>query len=356
MMIKKGLFGIMVLLMAVVLGRPAFAKKVEITRYATDGYVTMPDGRQLYTFGFTDDPNGDAKVPAPTIIVDEGDDLYVTLVNKGMTRSGNMEGHTIHWHGFEVPAMYDGVPEFSVSVPPLGGKYTYYIKADEPGTYIYHCHVRAPVHIGMGMFGVVIVRPKKGAHFVYDHPATRFDREYTYVLSEFDHRLHDAESKQESCCGKTFNVVDARPQYWIANVPFPDTLKDPHLLKIKPGERVLVRMANVGQESHAMHLHGMEFTIIGKDHHRLTSPVEGDTLHIAPGETYDLILRVKDKSDNPEYAKVLKYKTGQDEMFPWHDHMDYKATNNGVFPGGMFIPVKVIPPDSKEKLTVFNHP
>ncbi len=353
---KRWFFGMVVLLAVMAIGTTSFAAKVEITRYATDGYVTMPDGRKIYVFGFTDDPKGDAKIPAPTIIINEGDDLYLTLVNKGMTRSENLEGHTIHPHGFLVPAMFDGVPEFSVSVPPLGGKFTYYIKAEKPGTYIYHCHVRAPVHIEMGMYGMIIVRAKKGEHYVYNDESTYFDREYAYVLSEYDYRVHDAESKKETCCGKTFNIIDEHPQYWIANVPFPDTLKDPHLLKIKQGEKILVRMLNIGQESHAMHIHGMEFTIVGKDQNMLKSPIVSNTLHIAPGETFDLIITLPDKEENPEYAKVLRYKQGLDEMFPWHDHMDYKATNNGVFPGGMFIPIKVIPPDSKEQLTIFNHP
>jgi hypothetical protein len=33
--------------------------------------------------------------------------------------------------------------------------------------------------------------------------------------------------------------------------------------------------------------------------------------------------------------------TGQ--LFPFHNHDDYKATNNGVYPGGMFTMIATVP-------------
>jgi hypothetical protein len=30
-------------------------------------------------------------------------------------------------------------------------------------------------------------------------------------------------------------------------------------------------------------------------------------------------------------------------LFPFHNHDDYKATNNGVYPGGMFTMIMTVP-------------
>src|SRR5690349_12616492 len=37
------------------------------TLYVRDNTLKMPDGKQIYVFGYTDDPNGKAKVPGPTL-------------------------------------------------------------------------------------------------------------------------------------------------------------------------------------------------------------------------------------------------------------------------------------------------
>jgi len=34
---------------------------------------------------------------------------------------------------------------------------------------------------------------------------------------------------------------------------------------------------------------------------------------------------------------------GTSQVFPFHNHDDYKATNNGVYPGGMFTALIPIP-------------
>ena len=98
---------------------------------AGDGFVTMADGRQLYMFGFARLPLGltdpseimeagmlAATFPAPPIVVDEGDELYLTLTNVGMAmRPDLFDSHTIHWHGFpEAGAIFDGVPDSSISI------------------------------------------------------------------------------------------------------------------------------------------------------------------------------------------------------------------------------------------------
>ena len=144
---------------------------------AGDGFVKMADGKVLYTFGFNDltgikddpatlmDERLDAGMlaaafPAPEIIVDEGDEFYLSLTNVGMVmRPDLFDPHTVHWHGFpNASAVFDGVPEASISIN-MGSTLTYYYHVMEPGTYMYHCHVEATEHMQMGMLGNLYVRP-----------------------------------------------------------------------------------------------------------------------------------------------------------------------------------------------------
>ena len=101
-------------------------------------------------------------IPAPLIAIDEGDELFLTLTNVGMImRPDLFEQHTVHFHGYaNASSFYDGVPDASVAIN-IGGSFTYYYLAPEPGTYMWHCHISPPEHLQMGMVGQLYVRPKQ---------------------------------------------------------------------------------------------------------------------------------------------------------------------------------------------------
>lgn len=202
-----------------------------------DGYVTMADGRVLYTFGFSDVtgvPDDQvmntgmlaANFPAPTLVFDEGDDAYVSLTNVGMViRPDLFDPHSVHWHGFaNASAIFDGLPDASIAIH-MGATLTYFYHVTEAGTYMYHCHVEAAEHMQMGMLGNLYVRPAQnrlpngtlvGTH-VHSNPdwnatrklddplvgdkyayndgdgSTLYDVEYALQLGSFDPNFHDAD-------------------------------------------------------------------------------------------------------------------------------------------------------------------
>ena len=159
---------------------------------AGDGMVTMADGYPQYIFSFARLPlpgNTDpdqpglgraptntsayaswvmekgmlaANAPAPTIVVDEDDELFLSMTNVGMTmRPDLFDPHTVHWHGFpQAASVFDGVPDSSISIN-MGATLTYYYNAKDAGTYMYHCHVEATEHMQMGMLGNLFVRPRQ---------------------------------------------------------------------------------------------------------------------------------------------------------------------------------------------------
>jgi FtsP/CotA-like multicopper oxidase with cupredoxin domain len=119
-----------------------------------DGHV---DPRLIMDVGVL---NGN--IPAPLIVIDEGDELFLTLTNVGqIMRPDLFEQHTVHFHGYpNASAFYDGVPDASVAIN-IGGSFTYYYLAPDAGTYMWHCHISPPEHLQMGMVGQIYVRPRQ---------------------------------------------------------------------------------------------------------------------------------------------------------------------------------------------------
>ena len=140
---------------------------------AGDGFSEMSDGHAQYTFGFADHTSSlpseaiadgilAARWPGSTIMLDEGDEFYLSLTNVGtVMRPDLFDPHTVHYHGFPNAAtVFDGVPEVSISIN-MGSTLTYYYNVVNPGTYLYHCHVEATEHMEMGMLANLYVHAKQ---------------------------------------------------------------------------------------------------------------------------------------------------------------------------------------------------
>ncbi|MFD1730592.1 multicopper oxidase family protein [Deinococcus malanensis] len=198
--------------------------------------------------------------------------------------------HTIHPHGIiSVAQRMDGLDE----VLP-GQSFIYEFVATEAGTFAYHCHFQTNLHLNMGMYGALIVEPA-------DSKARVWKSEHTLILDDWD-------SRQDP------NNPVHRPKanYFLVNGKAAPLIPD---LQIPPGDVSLLRMINMGYTQHSMHLHGVTFLVMAKDGHDLPQPYEADTLLIAPGERYDLLVK------------------GRDGRFVFHDHTGPHATNDGVYPG-----------------------
>lgn len=89
--------------------------------------------------------------PAPTIIVNKGDNFSVIFENQ------HSEEATIHWHGLLVPELMDGHPKDAV-LP--GQSYTYSFPVfQRAGTYFYHSHAHhlTAKHVYKGFAGFFII-------------------------------------------------------------------------------------------------------------------------------------------------------------------------------------------------------
>ncbi len=177
-----------------------------------DGFISMADGKRLYMFGYADltgtlPENAITKgtlaaaFPAPTIELSQNDEFFLTLTNVGMAmRPDLFDPHTVHFHGFPQAApVFDGMPEGSFGVN-MGTSLTYYYNVQEPGTFMYHCHVEATEHMQMGMLGNLYVKPAQDgtvlggfSKFVYNDGdgSTGYDKAYPLQITSMDHNYHD---------------------------------------------------------------------------------------------------------------------------------------------------------------------
>lgn len=120
--------------------------------------LDFPDGAEYEVWSFENDKSG-RQLPGATVRVTEGDLFHGTV-------KPSKRVHTVHWHGIEPDPRNDGVGHTSYEV---SGHYTYQWRPDvaelgnpnrgSAGTYFYHCHVNTPLHVQMGMFGVIIIDP-----------------------------------------------------------------------------------------------------------------------------------------------------------------------------------------------------
>lgn len=215
------------------------------------------------------------QLPGPQIRVKEGDRVRVILKNN-LT-----ESTAIHFHGLELPNDQDGVP--FITQPPVkpGGSFTYEFTVPNSGSHMYHSHYNAAKQVGLGLLGAFVVEPKQ------PRAIERADLDYVMVLNDGMH-------------GYTLNGKG-----------FPAT--EPIVAKL--GQKVRIRFMNEGMMIHPMHLHGMHMTVIDKDGWPQPAPWKCDTLNIAPGERWDVIVNCNNPGTWAFHCHILPHVESAHGMF-----------------------------------------
>jgi FtsP/CotA-like multicopper oxidase with cupredoxin domain len=284
------------------------------------GSQRMADGRRLRTWNFGGGFNDDRSVPGPVIEGIEGQPVEVTLYS--------MMPHTIHFHGLDVDQANDGVPSTSGYVAGmgagmrggmggghrgggmdfgrvegyqhLGSPFTYRFIAPHAGTYMYHCHVDTVLHYEMGMYGTVIIRPPDGGETEAWTGGPVFDKEFVWHLHTFDSSWHD-----ETISGS--RTARYRPDYFMINGLDRDRAEDDPATAVfaAPGERVLIRLTNVGYQPSVVDLGGLEFEVVASDGRPLRAPCLATRQLVAPGERYDIRFAMPSAADFRATADYL---------------------------------------------------
>jgi FtsP/CotA-like multicopper oxidase with cupredoxin domain len=368
---------------------------------ATDGYITMP-GREddpIYIFGFIpvsptatvaqliSTYKGHAQHTAPTLDFKQNDDIKITLTNLGLVQRPDLtDGHTIHWHGFDIPTpLNDGVPEVSVGVP-IAKQLTYFYRPHREGTYMYHCHFEDVEHVQMGMTGIVFVRPiqdgqskvfdgKTFTKFAYNDGdgSTGYHRHFAILenevwgagyhdgdrdIQETVHTNYDPEwfTLNGRCYPQTVQPSDypgPNPPAQSSGITTPNanygdapdkSQPNSSLIQVNEGERALLRLANLGYRQNAMQLPGIPMHVVGQDASLLRdgsvdTSYWTDTLYIGPGEARDVLF------DAPAYDVARPSGgdgRGSYNVYYFKNRDWRKLSNNGATgAGGMMTEVRV---------------
>jgi FtsP/CotA-like multicopper oxidase with cupredoxin domain len=84
---------------------------------------------------------------------------------------------------------------------------------------------------------------------------------------------------------------------------------------VQSGQLVRIRYMNEGLQIHPMHLHGIPQVVVAKDGHALPFTYTVDTLLVAPGERYDVLVRADQLGTWAFHCHILTHAERPDGMF-----------------------------------------
>ena len=182
-----------------------------------------------------------SSAPGPTIQVNQGDRVRLIVDNH------LPEPTSMHWHGFEIPIAMDGMPGLSQDPIKPGGRFVYEFTLHQEGTYFYHSHMA--MQEMMGMLGAFIMHPKQPYVPVVDKDFVILLQEYAVLPNNVVPNSMNMEFNWLLMNGKA--GPDITP------------------LVVRQGDRVRIRLINLGMDHHPIHLHGHTFQVTGTEAGRI---------------------------------------------------------------------------------------
>ncbi|MBI2710398.1 MAG: multicopper oxidase domain-containing protein [Actinobacteria bacterium] len=255
-------------------------KRFELTAAITDWEVSKDKIVKAWTY------NG--VVPGPTIKVDPGDKVAIVIRNLLPISTD------VHFHGIDVPNDQDGVAPLTQQPIKSGRTYTYRFTAPPtPELGMYHAHDRGQVAVVNGLFapfevGSVALPRGRTVAGVPVPPDLELAQEYQMVLN-------DAGVIGLSLNGKSFPYTEP--------------------VTVKQGDWILVNYFNEGLLGHPMHLHRQVQIVVAKDGFPLDSPYRADTIWVAPGERYSVLVRADAKGTWAWHCHILNHAESAQGLF-----------------------------------------
>jgi uncharacterized cupredoxin-like copper-binding protein len=215
-------------------------------------------------------------VPGPTIKVDDGDRVAIVLHNE------MPESTSIHFHGLDTPNAMDGTTDVTQDPVKTGETFTYTFVAHGPAVGMYHSHHNAVKQVPDGLAGAILIG---------DEPVPAG----VTVTQEQVMILDDSGTIGYALNGKSFPATAPI----VAN----------------EGDWVEVHYMNEGTQIHPMHLHGMAQMVIAKDGYPLATPSLEDTVTVAPGERYTVLVHATNPGTWVWHCHILPHAENDQGMF-----------------------------------------
>jgi CopA family copper-resistance protein len=270
------------------------------------------------------------QIPAPTLHFKQGDHVTINVYNH------LDKGTSIHWHGIILPWQMDGVEGVSQKIIPPGGVFHYRFTLRQSGTYWYHAH--ADVQEQEGLYGAFVIDPPHPPHYQYN-------KDYVVVLSDWSNTsanrvlanlkkegdyysprfpiqpslmkfIHDYRKASPEERKKIIEDYKMMQQMRMSIYDFSDVAYDAFLLNGKPNAQPWTALVKVGDVVRLRFIGASGSTIFhvkipgakiemvhiqGND----VRPYFTDSFTIAPGETYDVLVKIKKKAPYIIYAESI---------------------------------------------------
>jgi FtsP/CotA-like multicopper oxidase with cupredoxin domain len=229
-----------------------------------------------------------ASIPGPVLELELGDEVVVHF------RNDLPEDTTIHWHGMRVPNASDGTLASQAAVAP-GESYDYRFSATDAGLFWYHPHIAGDLQVERGLYGAVVVRGGVEPEVANDRIFVLDD-----VKVEADGRLSTRTAALDVMLGRQGNVLLVNGR------------KRPSL-SVAPGSRERWRFVNAANGRYFnLSLPGHPLLVIGTDGGLLVEPYVTDTLLVAPGERYDVLVELEAEPGERLPLQTRHYDRGHD--------------------------------------------
>jgi uncharacterized cupredoxin-like copper-binding protein len=226
-------------------------------------------------------------VPGPMIRIEVGQTMHLRVQNDLPIATD------VHMHGLNVENEFDGVAPITQDLIEPGETFTYEYTGDEQSVAMYHPHAHGHMLLPNGMFGTILVGdvelPRGQTVGLEEIPA---DLE---IAQEIPMVLNDSGVIGFSLNGKSFPATE----------PYTATV----------GDWILIHYYNEGNLIHPMHLHQFDQIVVARDGYPVDQPYTVDTLNVAPGERYSVLVEI----DNPG-------------VWVWHCHiLPHVERETGMF-------------------------
>jgi FtsP/CotA-like multicopper oxidase with cupredoxin domain len=229
--------------------------------------VEIQPGKIVRTTGY----NGTA--PGPLIRCREGQTVTIEVIN------GSAAPELVHWHGLRTPSEVDGAMEEGTPMLAPGASARYTFAAKPSGTRWYHSHASATGRnlnhsTYTGQFGFFYIEPA--------NDAGAYDQEIFLALKEWEPYL--------SMMGDEDGFLDVAWKYSSINGR---ALGHGDPIRVKPGQRVLLRILNASATIHRrIALAGHTFQVTALDGNKIASPRVSPVLELGPAERIDAVVEM----------------------------------------------------------------
>ncbi|MDI1351865.1 MAG: copper resistance system multicopper oxidase [bacterium] len=270
------------------------------------------------------------KIPAPTLHFKQGDRVTINVFN-------HLDKETaIHWHGLILPWQMDGVLGVTQHGIPPGGVFHYQFSLQQSGTYWYHAH--AGLQEQQGLYGAFLIDPTNAPSYKYtkdvvvvlsdwsntapEQILANLKKEGDYYspkfplqpsLTTFIDDYHQASNKERKKIIADYKMMQQMRMgiYDLSDVAYDAFLlngkphSSPWTSHVKKGDIVRLRFIGAaGSTIFNVKIPGTTMQMVHVQGNDVT-PYLIDEFKIAPGETYDVLIKIQHKHPYIIYAESI---------------------------------------------------